>query len=152
MDAASAHRKIELQASEDLAYLVANVRRAAAARIDEAFPPVDGDDESGAQGEDELRTRIEAFVNEVCIFLKVFYLFILILPILFILKKPRIMQALFSFSMFFIPSYVFLTECFGWPVGRCTKQASNSASGSGGGKPTKTEQLRKTSKGVGGEI
>ncbi|KAI1249314.1 hypothetical protein MGN70_008926 [Eutypa lata] len=64
MDAASAHRKIELQASEDLAYLVANVRRAAAARIDEAFPPVDGDDESGAQGEDELRTRIEAFVNE----------------------------------------------------------------------------------------
>lgn len=106
MDAASAHRKIELQASEDLAYLVANVRRAAAARIDEAFPPVDGDDESGAQGEDELRTRIEAFVNEVCIFLKVFYLFILILPILFILKKPRIMQALFSFSMFFIPSYV----------------------------------------------
>lgn len=107
MDAASAHRKIELQASEDLAYLVANVRRAAAARIDEAFPPVDGDDESGAQGEDELRTRIEAFVNEVCIFLRFFiYLFILILPILFILKKPRIMQALFSFSMFFIPSYV----------------------------------------------
>ncbi|KAI0129144.1 hypothetical protein BJ170DRAFT_682929 [Xylariales sp. AK1849] len=57
---ASAHqRKIELQAPEDLSYLVANVRRAATARIDEAFPPVDG-----AQGEDELRTRIEELVDE----------------------------------------------------------------------------------------
>ncbi|KAI0599753.1 hypothetical protein F4775DRAFT_108259 [Biscogniauxia sp. FL1348] len=55
----SQHRKIELQAPEDLAYLLANVRRAAAARLDEAFPPVDG-----AQGEDELRTRIEALVEE----------------------------------------------------------------------------------------
>ncbi|KAI5921937.1 hypothetical protein F4810DRAFT_308689 [Camillea tinctor] len=54
------HRKIELQAPEDLAYLLANVRRAAAARLDEAFPPVEG----GAQGEDELRTRIEELVNE----------------------------------------------------------------------------------------
>ncbi|KAI1822209.1 hypothetical protein F4861DRAFT_410852 [Xylaria intraflava] len=52
-------RKIELQAPEDLAYLVANVRRAAAARIDEAFPPVED------SSEDELRTRIEALVNEV---------------------------------------------------------------------------------------
>ncbi|KAI1291316.1 hypothetical protein F5Y03DRAFT_42402 [Xylaria venustula] len=51
-------RKIELQAAEDLAYLVANVRRAAAARIDEAFPPVDD------STEDELRTQIEAHVNE----------------------------------------------------------------------------------------
>ncbi|KAI2631179.1 hypothetical protein GGS21DRAFT_167768 [Xylaria nigripes] len=51
-------RKIELQAPEDLAYLVANVRRAAAARIDEAFPPVED------SGEDELRTRIEALVDE----------------------------------------------------------------------------------------
>ncbi len=60
-------RKVELQAPEDLSYLLANVRRAAAARIDEAFPPVDDvvvDD--GAQGEDELRTRIEELVNEVC--------------------------------------------------------------------------------------
>ncbi|KAI1504107.1 hypothetical protein F5X99DRAFT_406491 [Biscogniauxia marginata] len=56
---ASQHRKIELQAPDDLAYLLANVRRAAAARIDEAFPPVDG-----AHGEDELRTRIEELVNE----------------------------------------------------------------------------------------
>jgi kinetochor protein Mis14/NSL1 len=59
--AASAHqRKIELQSPEDLTYLLANVRRAAAERLDEAFPPVDG-----AQGEDELRTRIEELVNEV---------------------------------------------------------------------------------------
>lgn len=63
MDPASAHRKIELQAPEDLSYLVANVRRAAAARIDEAFPPVEGD---AAAEEDELRTRIEELVNEVC--------------------------------------------------------------------------------------
>jgi kinetochor protein Mis14/NSL1 len=52
-------RKIELQTPEDLAYLVANVRRAAAARIDEAFPPVED------STEDELRTRIEQLVNEV---------------------------------------------------------------------------------------
>ncbi|KAI1427642.1 hypothetical protein F5Y12DRAFT_144231 [Xylaria sp. FL1777] len=51
-------RKIELQVPEDLAYLVANVRRAAAARIDEAFPPVDD------STEDELRTQIEEYVNE----------------------------------------------------------------------------------------
>ncbi|RYP14094.1 hypothetical protein DL767_010402 [Monosporascus sp. MG133] len=60
MDAAH-HRKIELQAPEDLSYLVANVRRAAAEHINEAFPPVDG-----AQGDDgdELRTRIDELVNE----------------------------------------------------------------------------------------
>ncbi|TGJ87467.1 hypothetical protein E0Z10_g1267 [Xylaria hypoxylon] len=51
-------RKIELQVPEDLAYLVANVRRAAAARIDEAFPPVDD------STEDKLRTRIEELINE----------------------------------------------------------------------------------------
>ncbi|KAI1207704.1 uncharacterized protein F4807DRAFT_175158 [Annulohypoxylon truncatum] len=56
------HRKIELQAPEDLAYLLANVRRAAAARLDEAFPPVDGAN-AGGEG-DELRTRIEELVNE----------------------------------------------------------------------------------------
>jgi kinetochor protein Mis14/NSL1 len=62
MDAAvSAHqRKIELQAPEDLTYLLANVRRAAAERINEAFPPVEG-----ADGEDELRNRIERLVEEV---------------------------------------------------------------------------------------
>ncbi|KAF7534165.1 hypothetical protein G7054_g6483 [Neopestalotiopsis clavispora] len=58
--AVSAHqRKIELQSPEDLTYLLANVRRAAAERVNEAFPPVEG-----AQGEDELRNRIEELVEE----------------------------------------------------------------------------------------
>ncbi|RYO89969.1 hypothetical protein DL766_010269 [Monosporascus sp. MC13-8B] len=59
MDAAH-HRKIELQAPEDLSYLVANVRRAAAAHVNQAFPPVDG----ARGGDDELRTRIEELVDE----------------------------------------------------------------------------------------
>lgn len=63
--ASAAHRKIELQAPDDLAYLLANVRRAATARLDEAFPPVDGASGAAADG-DELRTRIEELVNEVC--------------------------------------------------------------------------------------
>ncbi|KAI1808569.1 hypothetical protein F4811DRAFT_499835 [Daldinia bambusicola] len=62
--ASAAHRKIELQAPEDLAYLLANVRRAAAARLDEAFPPVDGAGSGAAADGDELRTRIEELVNE----------------------------------------------------------------------------------------
>ncbi|EFY92496.1 kinetochore protein mis14, putative [Metarhizium acridum CQMa 102] len=57
--ASQAQRKIELQSPEDLAYLVAKVRGAAAARINEAFPHVPG------QGEDELRNQIESLVNEV---------------------------------------------------------------------------------------
>src|SRR5687768_10505523 len=62
MDSASAHRKIELQAPEDLSYLISNVRRAAQERIDEAFPPA-----SRSHGEeDELRSQIEALVNDVC--------------------------------------------------------------------------------------
>ncbi|KAM0500091.1 hypothetical protein ACHAP8_005231 [Fusarium lateritium] len=52
-------RKIELQAPEDLSYLIANVRRAATERLNEAFPPVEG-----ADGEDELRNQIEKLVNE----------------------------------------------------------------------------------------
>ncbi|KAF5666761.1 kinetochore mis14 [Fusarium heterosporum] len=52
-------RKIELQAPEDLSYLIANVRRAAADRLNEAFPVVEGND-----GEDELRDQIEKLVNE----------------------------------------------------------------------------------------
>ncbi|KAI1122748.1 hypothetical protein F5Y10DRAFT_67824 [Nemania abortiva] len=51
-------RRIELQVPEDLAYLVANVRRAAASFVNEAFPPVDD------STEDELHTRIEELVNE----------------------------------------------------------------------------------------
>ncbi|KJK92091.1 hypothetical protein H633G_04036 [Metarhizium anisopliae BRIP 53284] len=56
--ASQAQRKIELQSPQDLAYLVAKVRGAAAARINEAFPHVPG------QGEDELRNQIESLVNE----------------------------------------------------------------------------------------
>ncbi|OTA98525.1 hypothetical protein M426DRAFT_325904 [Hypoxylon sp. CI-4A] len=64
MGDSAAHRKIELQSSDDLAFLLANVRRAATARLDEAFPPVDGA-ASGSRGDgDELRTRIEELVNE----------------------------------------------------------------------------------------
>lgn len=61
METTSAHRKIELQTPDDLSYLIANVRRAARERIDEAFPPVNRDD----GGDDELRVRIEALVEEV---------------------------------------------------------------------------------------
>jgi hypothetical protein len=53
-------RRIELQSPEDLTYLITNVRNAAAARLNEAFPHVDGHD-----GEDELRNQIEAMVNDV---------------------------------------------------------------------------------------
>lgn len=58
-------RKIELQTPEDLSYLIANVRRAAAERLNEAFPVVEGN-----YGEDELRTQIEKLVNEVCLWTK----------------------------------------------------------------------------------
>lgn len=54
-------RKIELQSPEDLAYLIANVRNAAAASLNQTFPHVEGPD----GGEDEMRTQIEALVNEV---------------------------------------------------------------------------------------
>ncbi len=71
-------RKIELQAPEDLAYLVANVRRAATARIDEAFPPVDD------SAEDELRTRIEEHVNEVRYLLFFFSCFLFLSCFIFV--------------------------------------------------------------------
>lgn len=58
--ASQAQRKIELQSPEDLSYLIANVRNAAAARLNEAFPQVEGHD-----GEDELRNQIELLVNDV---------------------------------------------------------------------------------------
>lgn len=57
---AQVQRKIELQSPDDLSYLIANVRRAAAERLNEAFPVVEGND-----GEDELRDQIEKLVNEV---------------------------------------------------------------------------------------
>ncbi|TWU75918.1 hypothetical protein ED733_006175 [Metarhizium rileyi] len=52
-------RKIELQSPEDLAFLVAKVRSAAATRISEAFPQVPGQGE-----EDALRNEIESLVND----------------------------------------------------------------------------------------
>lgn len=57
----SAHRKIELQSHEDLAFLLNNVRRAARDQLDNAFPQIEGSN----AGEDELRVPIERLVNEV---------------------------------------------------------------------------------------
>lgn len=62
-------RRIELQSPEDLTYLITNVRNAAAARLNEAFPHVDGH-----EGEDELRNQIEAMVNNVSLINTVFQL------------------------------------------------------------------------------
>ncbi|KAG5784890.1 hypothetical protein H9Q73_001440 [Fusarium xylarioides] len=56
---AQVQRKIELQTPEDLSYLIANVRRAAAERINEAFPVAVRND-----GGDEYRDEIEKLVNE----------------------------------------------------------------------------------------
>ncbi|EGY17178.1 hypothetical protein VD0002_g3461 [Verticillium dahliae] len=53
-------RRIELQAPEDLAYLLSNVRRAAQDHLNDAFPPMEGN----AGDEDELRIQIEKHVNE----------------------------------------------------------------------------------------
>lgn len=83
-------RKIELQAPEDLAYLVANVRRAATARIDEAFPPVDD------SAEDELRTRIEEHVNEVR-YLN-FFFFMLFFSCLVLFSFAHLLKSSFSKS------------------------------------------------------
>lgn len=66
METSVAHRKIELQSAEDFSYLIANVRRAAAAHINDAFPPVPSvtpDAQSGDPG-DELRRQIETLVDE----------------------------------------------------------------------------------------
>jgi len=56
----SAHRKIELQSPADLAYLIANVSRAARAKIDTHLPP----DAAPESGEDALRQRVESLVEE----------------------------------------------------------------------------------------
>ncbi|KAJ9143229.1 hypothetical protein NKR19_g6931 [Coniochaeta hoffmannii] len=65
METSPAHRKIELQSSEDLSYLISNVRRAAAAHINEAFPPVPTSSTPHDDGDgDELRTQIETLVDE----------------------------------------------------------------------------------------
>lgn len=54
---AEIHRKIELQEPDDLRYLIANVRRAADAKIDLALPPI--------EGEDALRQKVEELVHAV---------------------------------------------------------------------------------------
>lgn len=54
---AEGQRRIELDSDKDLAYLIANVRAAAAEHLHAAFP------QSG--GEDELRNEIEAIVDDV---------------------------------------------------------------------------------------
>lgn len=57
---ASAHRKIELQAPADLEYLIANVSRAARAKIDTHLPP----DAAPESGEDALRRTVEVLVED----------------------------------------------------------------------------------------
>jgi kinetochor protein Mis14/NSL1 len=54
---ADVHRKIELQEQDDLCYLINNARQRASEKIDEALPPI--------QGEDALRRRVEELVHEV---------------------------------------------------------------------------------------
>ena len=60
-DESQLQRRIELSSPEDLAYLIANVRDAATARLNEALPP-DGEDE------DAFRIEVEALVNDVQLF------------------------------------------------------------------------------------
>ncbi|GAB0140124.1 hypothetical protein EsHS_00000761 [Epichloe bromicola] len=57
--ASQVQRRIELQSPEDLAYLIANVRKAATAHLDEALPRIEG------QREDKLRDEIAAlYIDE----------------------------------------------------------------------------------------
>lgn len=56
-----AHRKVELQSPADLAFLIANVQRAARQKIDTHFPP----DAAPEGGEDAMRRRVEELVDEV---------------------------------------------------------------------------------------
>ncbi|KAK8227423.1 hypothetical protein IWZ00DRAFT_547215 [Phyllosticta capitalensis] len=56
----AAHRRVELQAPADLAYLIANVKRAARQKIDLHLPP----SAAPEGGEDVLRRRVEELVDE----------------------------------------------------------------------------------------
>ncbi|KAK8211673.1 hypothetical protein BKA81DRAFT_288367, partial [Phyllosticta paracitricarpa] len=56
----TAHRRVELQSPADLAYLVANVKRAARQKIDLHLPP----SAAPEGGEDVLRRRVEELVDE----------------------------------------------------------------------------------------
>lgn len=61
MDAETEQPLIELTSHDDLSYLIANVRAAAAEHIEQAFPRVEGQ-----RGKNTLRTEVEALVNQVC--------------------------------------------------------------------------------------
>lgn len=67
---ADVHRKIELQEQDDLRYLINNTRCRASEKIDEALPPI--------QGEDALRRRVEELVHEVSFFILITVLFIIL--------------------------------------------------------------------------
>jgi kinetochor protein Mis14/NSL1 len=54
------HRRIELQSPADLAYLIANVSKAAREKIDKHLPP-----DAAPEGEDLMRQRVEQLVDDV---------------------------------------------------------------------------------------
>ena len=56
------HRKIDLQSSSDLTYLLNNIKAAAQGKIDLAIPR-----SAAPQGEDAYRTKVEELVQEVYI-------------------------------------------------------------------------------------
>ncbi|KAL2752105.1 hypothetical protein ACRALDRAFT_2128240, partial [Sodiomyces alcalophilus JCM 7366] len=56
----SAQRKIELQAPEDLTYLLENARRIAKRHLDDALPPIKG----AAPEDDELRIQMEKYLSQ----------------------------------------------------------------------------------------
>lgn len=56
----NAHRRVELQAPQDLQYLIANVQRAAREKLDRHLPP-----DAAPEGEDAMRKRVEELVDEV---------------------------------------------------------------------------------------
>ena len=56
----NAHRKLELQSPQDLAYLVAAAQREALKKLDKHFPP-----DAAPEGEDEMRKRIAELVYNV---------------------------------------------------------------------------------------
>lgn len=51
----SAHRKIELQSTDDLHYLIANVTRLARAKIDQQIP---GENDDGNKDNDDKRNAL----------------------------------------------------------------------------------------------
>jgi hypothetical protein len=67
---ADVHRKIELQEQDDLRYLINSARCRASEKIDEALPPI--------QGEDALRRRVEELVHEVSFFILINVLFMML--------------------------------------------------------------------------